>query len=61
MDRRDYLHPLQTGGFLYLATWIDVFSRKVVGWAMQTRMTDQLVIDAFKQAIDKERTPRSVL
>lgn len=49
--------PLQTGGFLYLATWIDVFSRKVVGWAMQTRMTDQLVIDAFKQAIDKEHPP----
>ncbi|MCY9669554.1 IS3 family transposase [Paenibacillus alginolyticus] len=49
--------PLQTGGFLYLAVWIDVFSRKVVGWAMQTRMTDQLVIDAFKQAIHKEHPP----
>ncbi|NRF94657.1 IS3 family transposase [Paenibacillus frigoriresistens] len=40
-----------------MATWIDVFSRKVVGWAMQARMTDQLVIDAFKQAIDKEHPP----
>jgi putative transposase len=49
--------PLHTGGFLYLATWVDVFSRKVVGWAMHTRMTDQLVIDAFKQAVDKEHPP----
>ena len=45
--------PLQSG-FLYLATWIDVFSQKVVGWAMNTRMTQQLVIDAFKQAIGRE-------
>lgn len=49
--------PLKTGGFLYLATWVDVFSRKVVGWAMNTRMTDQLVIDAFLQAVDKEHPP----
>jgi hypothetical protein len=26
---------------LYMATWIDVFSRKVVGWAMNKRMTEQ--------------------
>ncbi|MCG5026856.1 IS3 family transposase [Anoxybacillus flavithermus] len=31
--------PLQHG-FLYLATYLDVFSRKVVGWAMNTRMTE---------------------
>lgn len=42
-------------GFLYLATYIDVFSRKVVGWAMNTRMTEQLVIDAFLQAVGRER------
>jgi putative transposase len=46
--------PLQHG-FLYLATYLDVFSRKVVGWAMNTRMTEQLVIDAFLQAVGRER------
>ena len=39
---------------LYLAVYIDVFSRKVVGWAMDTRMKDQLVIAAFNQAFGKE-------
>lgn len=39
---------------LYLAVFIDIFSRKVVGWAMDTRMKDQLVIAAFNQAYGKE-------
>lgn len=39
---------------LYLAVFVDIFSRKVVGWSMDTRMKDHLVIDAFLQAIGKE-------
>jgi len=54
LGRRITYIPLQHG-FLYLATYIDVFSRKVVGWAMNTRMTGQLVIDAFLQAVGRER------
>ena len=42
-------------GWLYLATVIDLFSRKVVGWAISKRMTKQLVIDAMKIAIANER------
>ena len=38
-------------GWLYLATVIDLFSRKVVGWAMDKRMTSSLVNDAFLMAI----------
>ena len=41
-------------GWLYLATVIDLFSRKVVGWAISKRMTKQLVIDAMKIAITNE-------
>ena len=37
-------------GTLYLAVILDVFSRKIVGWSMQRRMKDRLVIDAFKSA-----------
>ena len=39
---------------LFLAVFVDIFSRKVVGWAMDTRMKDQLVIAAFNQAYGKE-------
>lgn len=37
-------------GTLYLAVILDVFSRKIVGWSMQRRMKDRLVIDAFNSA-----------
>jgi putative transposase len=40
---------------LYLAVFIDIFSRKVVGWAMDTRMKEELVIMAFHQAYGKEQ------
>ena len=42
-------------GTLYLAVILDVFSRKIVGWSMQSRMKDDLVIDAFKSAWDDRR------
>lgn len=41
-------------GFLYLSVFIDIFSRKVVGWAMDTHMRDKLVISALNQAIGRE-------
>ena len=41
-------------GFLYLSTLLDLHSRKVVGWSMADRMSENLAIDAFKQAYDRE-------
>jgi putative transposase len=38
-------------GFLYLAVVLDVFSRKVVGWAFGERMTADLVISALNMAL----------
>ena len=40
-------------GWLYLATFIDIFSRRIIGWSMSSRMTADLVVDAFKMAIAK--------
>ena len=37
--------------WLYLATVIDLYSRRVVGWSMGSRMTAQLVCAALKMAI----------
>ena len=39
-------------GWLYLATVIDLFSRRVIGWSMNHRMTRQLVCNAMAMAID---------
>jgi len=37
-------------GWLFLAVVIDLFSRRVVGWSMQTEMRSNLVIDALEMA-----------
>lgn len=38
-------------GWLYLATVMDLYSRKIVGWSMNTTMTASLVNDALTMAI----------
>lgn len=42
-------------GWLYLAVILDVFSRRIVGWSMNKRMTDELTITAFKNALVRRR------
>jgi transposase InsO family protein len=37
-------------GWLYLAVFLDVCSRRIVGWSMSQRINDDLIINAFKQA-----------
>lgn len=48
-------------GYLYLAVFLDVYSRKVAGWSMGRRMKDQLVIDAFKQAYGREHPDNGLI
>lgn len=38
-------------GWLYLATVIDLYSRKIVGWSMDETMKVSLVNDALKMAL----------
>jgi putative transposase len=47
-------------GFLFLAVVLDVFSRRVVGWAMATHLRTELVLDALNMAIYRRR-PKSVI
>jgi putative transposase len=42
-------------GWLYLAVVLDVFSRRIIGWSMNRRMTDELVIAAFRNALVRRR------
>ena len=48
-------------GWLYLAVVIDLFSRKVVGWSMSTRMKARLVCDALRMAIWQRRTQAGLI
>ena len=42
-------------GWVYLAVVIDLFSRKVVGWAMSDRLTTPLVTAAMRNAVESRR------
>ena len=47
-------------GFLYLAVVLDVWSRKIVGWAMATHLRTSLVTAALNMAIAR-RSPAGVI
>jgi putative transposase len=47
-------------GFLYLAVVLDVYSRRIVGWAMATHLRTELVLDALTMAITQRR-PHQVI
>jgi putative transposase len=47
-------------GFLYLAVVLDVWSRRIVGWAMANHLRTELVLDALDMAVGQRR-PSSVI
>ncbi len=42
-------------GFLYLAVVLDVWSRRIVGWAMATHLRTELVLDSLDMALWQRR------
>ncbi|BCQ52295.1 transposase [Burkholderia gladioli pv. gladioli] len=54
-----YLRTWQ--GWLYLAVVLDLYSRKVVGWAMKPTLARELVLDALLMAIVRRQPKQSVL
>lgn len=45
----------------YLATVIDLASRRVVGWALASHMRTELVEDSLKMAFVRRRPERSLI
>ena len=53
---------IRTGeGWLYLAAVLDLWSRRVVGWAMGTAVTAELVGDALLMAFERRRPDQRVV
>lgn len=48
-------------GWLYLAVILDLFSRKIIGWSMQSRLEKGLVIDALLMALGQRKPAGGVL
>jgi putative transposase len=54
-----YLWTLQ--GWLYLAVVLDLYSRKIVGWAMSNRLTASLVKEALSMAYWRRKPGKSLI
>ena len=48
-------------GWLYLAAVLDLYSRKVVGWSMQTHLRVELVQDALRMALARRKPGAGLL
>jgi putative transposase len=57
----DFTYVWTAEGWLFVAIVLDLYSRRVVGWSMQSTMTAQLVMDALLMAILRRGRPEAVL
>ncbi|MBT3006467.1 IS3 family transposase [Vibrio anguillarum] len=57
----DITYIATSEGWLYLAVIIDLYSRQVIGWSMDTRMTATLVCDALSMALFRRGFPEQVI
>lgn len=48
-------------GWLYLCIYLDLYARRVVGWSMGSRPTQQLVLDALTMAIEHRRPGKGLI
>lgn len=48
-------------GFAYVASVLDAYSRKVVGWAVADHMRTELVQDALRMALDRRHPASGVI
>ena len=56
------IKQIRTGeGWLYLAAVQDLFSRRILGWAMEPHMRQELVVDALQMAVAARRPPEGTI
>lgn len=56
----DFTYIATDEGWLYLCSFMDLFSRRVVGWAVSSTLDRHLAIEAFRKAV-KTRGPKKDL
>lgn len=57
----DITYLWTTEGWLYLAVMLDLYSRRVVGWAMSERIDEELVLSTLQMALLRRRPPRGLI
>jgi len=60
MPRPTHPYVPTWSGFLYLAVVLDVWSRRIVGWAMETHLRTELLLSALNMGL-WQRRPQQVI
>lgn len=53
--------PLVDGRWCYLAVWMDLFSRRIIGWHVDDHMQESLIIAAFRKALAKRKIHKGLI
>ena len=53
--------PLSAGRWAYLSVWLDLYSRKIVGWQLENHMQEELVIASMKKALYSRSPPAGLI
>lgn len=53
--------PLSDGKWCYLSVWMDLFSRRIIGWQLDDHMQEILITAAFKKALGRRKIMKGVI
>ena len=53
--------PLSAGRWAYLSVWLDLYSRKIVGWQLEDHMQEELVIASLEKALYSRSPPAGLI
>jgi putative transposase len=53
--------PLAGGKWAYLAVWMDLYSRRIVGWHLDYHMQESLITTAFKKALQMRKPSKGLI
>jgi transposase InsO family protein len=59
--RSTYPYIWTQEGWLYLSAILDLYNRQVIGWSMDDRLTQDLVLQAFNQALGRRKLDPGVV
>ena len=57
----DITYIRRNGAWVYLATVMDLYSRAIVGWSIDPTMTEELISDALRMAIQRRDIKRGLI
>lgn len=52
---------LANGSFMYLAVWMDLYSRRIIGWQLEDNMKEEIVMAAFKKAYQSRSAKQGLI